>query len=170
MKILNIFKKKEKINNFKDIYLDKLADGDFIKIRLFNREKLVTIVSTGKNRFDEKGNYKKDHFELSNEEVECLKWFVENVDISNYTKEIIEYCNEQYSYYSDIKITEKDIENEINITTITIRLGMLERSKDRFIYPEISFYGDCKCDEEHGICIGFRDKKLIGINSQDWSL
>ena len=42
------------------------------------------------------------------------------------------------------------------------------QSKDGYVYPEISFYGDCKCDEEHGICIGFRDKKFLGINHQDW--
>ncbi|MDE6927016.1 MAG: hypothetical protein K2O97_10660 [Acetatifactor sp.] len=27
-----------------------------------------------------------------------------------------------------------------------------------------------RCDEEHGICIGFRDKKFLGIESQDWTL
>lgn len=25
-------------------------------------------------------------------------------------------------------------------------------------------------NEEHGICIGFRDKKFLGIESQDWTL
>ncbi len=30
--------------------------------------------------------------------------------------------------------------------------------------------GDCECDPEHGICIGFRDKKFLGIDAQDWTL
>jgi len=72
--------------------------------------------------------------------------------------------------WSDTKITEQDIENEININAIAINVTDTWKSKDGFAYPEISFYGDCKCNVEHGICIGFRNKQFLGINSQDWTL
>ena len=54
--------------------------------------------------------------------------------------------------------------------TIVINVTKKWKAKDGTIYPEIAFLGDCKCDEEHGICIGFRDEKYIGIKSQDWIL
>lgn len=42
--------------------------------------------------------------------------------------------------------------------------------EDGFVYPEISYCGECKCDPEHGICIGFRDNEFLGIESMDWTL
>ena len=33
-----------------------------------------------------------------------------------------------------------------------------------------TIYGNCKCDSEHGICISFRDRKFLGIESQDRTL
>lgn len=67
-------------------------------------------------------------------------------------------------------IEEADIEKEISISAIAVNISRITQSKDGFVYPEISFYGDCECDPEHGICIGFRDKKFLGIHSQDWTL
>ena len=152
------------------VMIRSLNSSDTITISLFGRETEVEVFSTGANRFDEQGNYKDDGFALSEEELACLNWFVENIDISDYKEEIIEYCNEQYDAIGGDPITEEDLEEEVTIFAIAINVGGITQSKDGFVYPEISFYGDCRCDEEHGICIGFRDKKFLGIESQDWTL
>lgn len=150
--------------------IEKLNSGDFIKIDLFGKEKKVEVFSAGDNRFDENGNYKKDGFALNDEEMACLNWFIANVNIADYKKEITEYCNERYDMISDTQITEADLENEVDIFAIAINISTITQSKDGFVYPEISFYGDCECDLEQGICIGFRDKKFLGIHGQYWTL
>ncbi|MDE6616182.1 MAG: hypothetical protein K2K35_06410 [Lachnospiraceae bacterium] len=147
-----------------------LMDNDEITINLFGKEESVMVFSTGDNRYDEEGDYKEDGFPLNNEELECLNWFIANIDICDYKKEITEYCNECYDMIGDKQITEADLEDEISIYAIAINIGGVVQSYDGFVYPEISFYGDCECDPEHGICIGFRDKKFLGIHSQDWTL
>lgn len=142
--------------------IENLKNGDFITIDLFGKEKKVEVFSCGDNRFDEAGNDKEDGFTLSDKEVECLNWFIANVNISDYKKEITAYCNEQYEIISDTQITEADLEKEIHIFAIAIRIGGISQSNNGFVYPEISFFGDCECDPEHGICIGFRDKQFLG--------
>lgn len=72
--------------------------------------------------------------------------------------------------YSDKEINEDDLEDEIDIFAIAVNIGKITQSVDGFVYPEISFFGDCECDPEHGICIGFRDKKFLGVHEQDWTL
>ena len=67
-------------------------------------------------------------------------------------------------------ITEDDLEKEVFIDTIAINICEVSESNDGWLYPEISFCGECNCDPEHGICIGFRDKKFLGIESWDWTL
>ncbi len=147
-----------------------MHNNDKVSVNMFGKEKELRVFCTGDNKFDENGNYKDDNFELSKDEVDVLNWFVNNIHIEDYKQEILDYCNQIYSDYSDTEITADDIEDEINIYAIAINVRKNWKSNDGFIYPEISFYGDCQCDEENGICIGFRDKKYIGINSQDWTL
>ncbi len=150
--------------------ITSLNDNDEITINLFGKEESVTVFSTGDNRYDEDGDDKEDGFPLNNEELECLNWFIANIDICDYKKEITEYCNERYAMIGDKQITEADLEEEVSIYAIAINIGGVVQSYDGFVYPEISFYGDCECDPEHGICIGFRDKKYLGTESQDWTL
>lgn len=155
------------------IYMElitSLNDNDEITINLFGKEESVMVFSTGDNRYDEDGDDKEDGFPLNNEELECLNWFIANIDICDYKKEITEYCNKRYAMIGDKQITEADLEDEVSIYAIAINIGGVVQSYDGFVYPEISFYGDCECDPEHGICIGFRDKKYLGIHSQDWTL
>jgi len=147
-----------------------MNNNDIIKMNIFGKEKELKVISVGDNMYDENGNYKEDNFELNSEETNLLNWFINNINIEDYKNEILEYCNNEYSLWSDTKITEQDIENEININAIAINVTDTWKSKDGFAYPEISFYGDCKCNVEHGICIGFRNKQFLGINSQDWTL
>ena len=150
--------------------ITSLNDNDEITINLFGKEESVMVFSTGDNRYDEDGDDKEDGFPLNNEELECLNWFIANIDICDYKKEITEYCNKRYAMIGDKQITEADLEDDVSIYAIAINIGGVVQSYDGFVYPEISFYGDCECDPEHGICIGFRDKKYLGIESQDWTL
>lgn len=159
------------VNN--QFVISKLSNNDVIKIKMFDKEKELVVFSTGDNRFDENGNYREDpYFPLTAEEINMLNWFINNVKIEDYKKEIVDYCNEEYSSWqypdgtTEGPIGIDDVEDEINITAIAISIIKNENIK----LPEISFYGKCKCDEEHGICIGFRDKKFFGISSQDWIL
>ena len=91
------------------------------------------------------------------------------MNIEDYKQEIADYCNEQYSMWSDNRITADDVENEVNIHSIAINVTETWKSKDGFVYPEISFYGDCQSDDR-SICIGFRNKTFLGIDGQDWTL
>ncbi len=150
--------------------ITKLNSGDYITIPLFCGEEEVEVFCTGDNQFDDEGDYKEDGFPLIQAELDCLNWFLENININDYKKEITAYCNERYEMCSDTEITEEDLPDEVSIVAIAINVTSLFQSMDGFVYPEISFYGDCECDPEHGICIGFRDKKFLGIYSQDWTL
>ena len=162
--------KMDYINN--KYVISKINNNDIIKINMFGKEKELAVFSTGDNRFDESRSYKDYDFELSNEEIDMLNWFINNIKIEDYKKEIVDYCNEEYSgwQYSDGTqegpIGIDDIEDEINITAIAINIIKNGNENN----PEISFYGECNCDEDHGICIGFRNKKFLGIASQDWTL
>lgn len=150
--------------------ITKLNSGDYITIPLFCGEEEVEVFCTGDNQFDDEGDYKEDGFPLIQAELDCLNWFLENININDYKKEITAYCNERYEMCSDTEITEEDLPDEVSIVAIAINVTSLFQSMDGFVYPEISFYGNCECDPEHGICIGFRDKKFLGIYSQDWTL
>ena len=150
--------------------IKELSTGDCITVNLFGKEKSVEVFCTGDNRFDENGAYKKTKFAFNDEEMACLNWFIENIKIEDYKREIVQYCNERYDDIGYEPIEETDLENEIDIFGIAINIGKITQSKHGFVQPEISFYGDCECDPEHGICIGFRDKKFLGIHAQDWTL
>ena len=155
----------------KSIKIEKLNDEETVKVRIFDKEKELVVFSVGDNRVDDNGKHKNSGFALSEKEIECLNWLINNINLNDYKKEIAEYCNNEYEMWSDKRIKPEDVEKEISITAIAINVSEIWKSGDgSVIYPEISFYGDCKCDEEHGICIGFRDKKYLGIASQDWTL
>jgi len=150
--------------------INELNSGDYITIELFGKEQDVEVFSTGDNRFDEEGDDKEEGFPLSEEELVCLDWLLENVRIEDYRKEIAQYCNGQYQAVGGPRIEGADVEQEIQIFAIAVNISEITQSNDGFVYPEISFYGSCECDPEHGICIGFRDKKFLGIHEQDWTL
>ncbi len=149
---------------------DHLNSGDTIIITLFGKEEEVEVFSAGDNQYVEDGDFKEEGFALNEEEIACLNWFIENIKIDDYKKEITAYCNDCYQAIGDKQITEDDLEQEVGIFAIAINISEITQSIYGDVYPEISFYGDCECDPEHGICIGFRDKKFLGIESQDWTL
>ena len=178
MGLFNLFKKRDSkaqktINEEKKeptIYnITKLKDSQKISLFIFGKERELDVFSSGDSSFDESGNYKTE-VEFNKEELELLNWLLNNIKLEDYAQEITNYCNYIYSLSSDIKINKEDISKEVTITSIAISVRENFKAYDGSEYPEISFYGECQCDEDHGICIGFRDKKLIGIHNQDWVL
>jgi len=147
--------------NFKN-----LKNKEFIDVLIFNKNKQVKVFSTGDSKYDENGKLKPRDFDLNNQEIELLNYLLNNVNLEDYKNEIVEYCNEVYEEYSDKRITIDDIENEVNINAIAINITDTQSNN----IPNIAFWGDCECDEEHGICIGFKDNVFVGIASQDWLL
>ncbi len=151
--------------------IEQLNNYDSIYIELFGKRKKVEVFSTGDNKFDETGHYKPRNFALSEKEIACLNWFIENVKIEDYRKQIAEYVNDEYDNIGRNKhVTEEQVEKEIKIFAIAVNISKITKSKDGFVYPEIGFYGDCKANGDQGICIGFRDKKFLGIDVQAWIL
>lgn len=148
--------------------IEDLCNDDFILVNIFGTLKELRVFSTGDNRFGESGHYKKYKFKLNKKELDVLKWFLENVNIEDYKEQILEFCNNTYAMWCDEKIALEDVSNEVDIHSIAIHVTDCCQANDGSLYPEISFYGECNCDKEHGICIGFRNKKFIGISSQDW--
>ena len=61
--------------------VENMNNKDTIEIIIFGKPKMVEVISTGDNQFDEEGNYKEDNFELSESEINCLNWFISNVRI-----------------------------------------------------------------------------------------
>lgn len=150
--------------------INNIKNNDKFTITMFGKPKTVRVFSSGDNQFDENGDYKQDDFEFNEAEINCVNWFISNIRIDDYRNEILEYSNNMYNDIGEDSITIEDLEDEIDIFAIAVNISEIRKSKSGFVYPEISFYGNCKCDPEHGICIGFRDKKFLGIESQDWTL
>lgn len=150
--------------------IQSLKDGEKIITELFGEPVELEVFCTGDNRYDEQGDYKEDGFPLTQKELDCLNWLIQHTDLEQYRQQIADYCNERYEMIGDEQIGPEDVEGEISIYAIAVNVGGVIQSKDGFVYPEISFYGDCECDPEHGICIGFRDEKFLGIEAQDWTL
>lgn len=154
--------------------ITNLKNYDQVKVNYFGEKVDMDVFCTGDSK------YEGDHFEnveydLNEKELEVLNWFLDNVKIEDYRQEIADYCNDVYSMWCDKEIGPEDVENEITISQIAINVTEHWKSKPdvnghEYVYPEISFYGGCECDVEHGICIGFRDKKFLGIDGQDWTL
>lgn len=147
-----------------------LNDGDKIVVNIFGKERKVKVICTGDNKFDESGHYKPDGFAFNEKELEVLNWLLNNVDLNDYIPQIVEYCNSVYEEWEETNITEDDVDNEVYINMIAVNISEITQSKGGFVYPEISFCGECECDSDGGICIAFRDKKFIGISTQDWTL
>ena len=151
--------------------LEAWNSGEELTIQVFGKETEVSVFSVGDNCFDENGEYKEEGFPRKKRELDCLNWFLEHAVISDYRKEIADYCNEVYAGTGRLPVAESDLEQEIQITGIAVNISEITQSGDgSLVYPEISFMGECECDPEHGICIGFRDQKFLGIHAQDWTL
>lgn len=142
--------------------IKKLNDNEKIDLVIFGKERSIKVVSLGDNQF-ENGEYKEKGFALTKEEISLLNWLLENVNLDDYKDKIICYINEMYSTWSDNEITIDDLENEVKINKIVISIV----SRDVKYFPDISFVGKVNCDE-NGICIGFKNKEFLGIESEDW--
>lgn len=157
------------MNTVKNEEIENLNEYDKIQMELFGKQKWVSVFSTVESQYDEDGDY--IYTELTEEELDLLNWFINNVKIEDYKREIMDYLNSlNHDDTQNRTITIEDVENEINITSIVIDIDDRQKSDGDALYPEISFFGECNRDIENGICIGFRDKKFIGVKGQDWIL
>lgn len=145
--------------------IKNLNNNDKITINLFGRQTPVTVFSVDLLYEDEEENGA-----LSEEEINCLNRFIENININDYKEEILTWYNQENDKIGQKHITKNDLENDVDIFSIAISVTADAASSDgRMTYPEIAFYGWCD-NIDKGICIGFRDGKFIGIGYQDWIL
>ena len=79
------------------VMLKTWSSGDALTIRVFGKEAEVSVFSLGDSRFDENEDCREDGFPLNREELDCLNWFLENVNISDCRREIAAYCNAMYT-------------------------------------------------------------------------
>jgi len=135
--------------------IQTLNNGDSITINLFGKEQEIEVICTGDNQFNETGDYKEEGFAFNEAEISCLNWFLKNIDIADYKKEIVTYCNEQYDDIGDKQITEDDLENEVYISAIAINISKITQSIDGHLYPEISFLETVNVTLSMGFVLGF---------------
>ena len=102
---------------------------------------------------------------LTDKEVELLLWLTNELNTESIADGVVNYCNITYDMWSDKQIGREDLLDELDISKIYLRT---EHSAEYDDDPEISLAGECQCDEEHGIAIGFKDKELAGVSSEDY--
>ena len=89
--------------------IKSLRNEESIPVNLFGKQEEAVVFSTGSNQFDENGEYKNAGFPLSQEELDCLNWFLEHAVISDYRKEIADYCNEVYAGTGRLPVAETQV-------------------------------------------------------------
>ncbi len=99
---------------------------------------------------------------LTDREVELVKWLTTEFDIASLDYDIVDYCNNRYEMWCDKRIEAKDLYDELTLKRIYLRT---EHAKNG-LGPDISITGDCECDDDHGIAIGFKDKDFYGIGDE----
>ncbi len=109
------------------------------------------------------GNHKDP---LSDEEMELFTWLTQEFDSNTIKKNVLKYCNDSYENWGGDTITADDLHKELSLKYIRIRV---EKSGWSNAEPDICLSGDCGCDEENGIAIAFRDKRLIDIEDESIS-
>ncbi|MGL5592640.1 MAG: DUF6985 domain-containing protein [Cetobacterium sp.] len=99
--------------------------------------------------------YKKED-NITNIQKESYSWIIENFNliVEASTSIILKYIE---TNYSSLNITLKNLFDEANPIEI-----IFERDE-----PIIGFIFDCNFDEENGIGIKIKDKKIIDIGPQD---
>lgn len=102
---------------------------------------------------------------LTDKEVQLLLWLTNELNTESIADGVVEYCNITYDMWSDKQIGREDLLDELDISKIYLRT---EHSAEYDDDPEISLAGECQCDEEHGIAIGFKNKELAGVSSEDY--
>lgn len=147
--------------------IKSLENEDKVEVAVFGKTMKIPAVSVGDNSFDDNGNEKRS-FSFNAKELELLNWILQNVKLEDYSSQILQYVNGIYFENDEKEISEKDLKNEIEITAIVVNI--LDGLDDDFCVPDVSFIGECRCDQDGGICIGFRNKEFLGIDAQDWTL
>ncbi len=128
--------------------------GDSTYLNLFGEITEVNICTSGEEEMDE---------ELTKEETELLMWLTTELDTETIKQKVLDYCNNCYDMWSDKKIEAEDLFDEISINSIYINVKFAAEIKH---IPDIFLTGECEADEDHGISIGFRNKKFMIISEE----
>lgn len=128
--------------------------GDTAYLNLFGLLTDLSITTSGESE---------DGEALSEKEVELLMWLTTEFDTNNIKKKVLDYCNETYESWGGDTISADDLHKELSLSSIYLRVEDAEDSESQ---PDICLSGDCNCDEEHGIAIAFKNKKLFEINEE----
>lgn len=135
---------------------------------LLGRETALTILLTGDSRFDAEDN-DREGGPLNQAEAALLLWLTKEADLSGLPAALVSYCSGLYQGTGRPPITEADLASEVTFTHAALNLGAVSQSLDgTLVYPDIALLGECACDPEHGLCVGFRDGRFLGIGLQDW--
>jgi len=150
------------IYNYKDVISCKKRKswevGDIAYLNLWGQLTAVSVERADEDEFEDD--------ELSRKEVKLLLWLMNEQNMEDVTDEVLSYCNDTYEEYSDTKITKQDLLDELDLGTIYLNTRFSKKIKDM---PDISIAGECECDPDHGIAIGFRDMKFLGIGPEDYA-
>jgi len=100
---------------------------------------------------------------LNEKELDALKWLVKTLPHNDerVKADVLEYvnlCNESWD-----EDWEEAHSFEILPYEIDIKKVCLDFSQDVEV---IALCGECKCDEEHGIAIAFRNRKFAGVSME----
>ncbi len=117
----------------------------------------ITEVNICNSRDEENDN------KLTKKETELLMWLTTQLDTETIKQDVIDYCNINYEMWSDKRIEAEDVIDEVSINSIYLDVEFAEECNHR---PEIFLAGECKADDEHGISIGFKNKKLMEISEE----
>ncbi|MBP5455526.1 MAG: leucine-rich repeat protein [Paludibacteraceae bacterium] len=110
-----------------------------------------------------RSGYGSDDEDLTDEEVEVLKWLTTEFDTNTIKQDVLDYCNDTYNSWGGEHITADELHNELSISKVYLNV---EEAENHEKFPDICLSGDCNCDEEHGIAFAFKNKKLIEINEE----
>ena len=110
-----------------------------------------------------RSEYEEDEDDLSEKETELVSWLTTELNTEEIIKDVVDYCNTSYEMWCDKRITAEDLLDEVAINSIYLNVTSAE---DNEYLCDIFLTGECQADEEHGISIGFRNKKLHQISEE----
>ena len=132
--------------------------GDIAYLNIWGQLTAVSVERADDEEFEDD--------ELSRKEVKLLLWLINELNMDDVCDEVLSYCNDSYGEYSDNKITKQDLLDELDLGTIYLNTQFSKKHKDM---PDISIAGECECDPDHGIAIGFRDMNFLGVGPEDYA-
>lgn len=150
---------------------------DSVYISLWGHLTSLSLFRADEDEFEDEEDEEIVDGKLTSEEVKLLTWLINKVNTMDIADDVVEYCNDSYDccYYDsetgetvdcDKKIARNELHDELDLTNIYLNSRF---SQDYDDMPDISITGECECDPDHGIAIGFKNKEFIGVGSEDFA-